>query len=193
MSERALTVVFSTPSSFLAVCSNWCVDIMPHLSTLTLEHEPPCKMGIQHRDIGFFSDQSIGYQYAGQVSSAMPLSSAPIIQWLIGQVNKSLGTHFNGALVNRYRDGTKYIGAHSDDEKGLESGPNKVVGVSFGATRTFRIRDKKSGNIVYNYEWESGTLVIMGGDFQKEFKHEIPQQKLVTGERISVTFRCHTK
>ena len=38
----------------------------------------------------------------------------------------------------------------------------------------------------------NGDILHMGGDFQKEFTHEIPVQKRITGSRISFTFRYHT-
>jgi alkylated DNA repair dioxygenase AlkB len=39
----------------------------------------------------------------------------------------------------------------------------------------------------------SGEMLIMGGDFQKEFTHEIPIEKKIKHPRISFTFRKHTE
>lgn len=123
---------------------------------------------------------------------AFPLSSAPLLQHLLPGVNQSLGTHFNGILVNHYINGEKYIGAHSDDERGLDKGGrNMVAGIAFGAIRKFRIRNKQTKAIVLDYPHTPGTLIVMEGDFQKEFTHEIPIEKKVKEERISVTFRHH--
>ena len=93
-------------------------------------------------------------------------------------------------LVNHYVSGEDYISAHSDDEKGLANG-GFVASVSWGAERTFRIRDKKTKAVVYELPTTPGTLIAMGGSFQREFTHEIPVQKKVQGERWSLTFRRH--
>jgi alkylated DNA repair dioxygenase AlkB len=147
---------------------------------------------MRRRNIGFFSDESAGYKYSGQMSASIPLSQAPIIKTLLDGVNVSLNTKFNGILVNQYTDGTKYIGAHSDDESALDKTSNRVASISFGSTRTFRVRDKATKQVVLDYPQASGTLLIMEGQFQKQFTHEVPIQKTVPGERISVTFRHHT-
>jgi alkylated DNA repair dioxygenase AlkB len=143
--------------------------------------------------LDFFSDESIGYKYSGQMIKSTSLSNAPVLQRLLPSVNQSLGTSFNGILVNRYINGNKYIGAHSDDEKGLDkNGRNMVVGLTYGpCIRNFRIRDKSSRKIVLDYLHEPCTLIVMEGDFQKVFTHEIPVQKKVLGDRISITFRHH--
>ncbi len=145
-----------------------------------------------HRGILFVSDESKGYKYSGQISEAIPLGSAPLVTKCMNTINNVLDTKFNGVLINRYLNGEKYIGAHSDDETGLDPSKSMVVGISYGATRKFRIRDKLTGKIVLDYHQKSGTLLVMEGDFQKEFTHEIPQEKRVKTERISMTFRCHT-
>jgi alkylated DNA repair dioxygenase AlkB len=64
-----------------------------------------------------------------------------------------------------------------------------VVSVSFGASRKFRIRDKATNNIVMDIPTNSNEILIMGGDFQKEFTHEVPVEKKITTARISFTFR----
>jgi alkylated DNA repair dioxygenase AlkB len=69
----------------------------------------------QKRDIGFFSDKSIGYYYSGQLAKAKPLQ--PHSAELMKIINTRFATNYNGILVNKYADGSNYIGDHSDDEK----------------------------------------------------------------------------
>jgi len=57
--------------------------------------------------------------------------------------------------------------------------------------RKFRIRDKSTKKIVLDYDHQPGTLLVMSGEFQKQFTHEIPIQKKIKDERISITFRHH--
>ena len=141
----------------------------------------------QNRDVGFFSDDSIGYKYSRQIMESKPLTEN--LKKLLENVNSRLGSGFNGILVNRYNNGEQYIGKHSDDESGLDD--KGVVGISYGAVRKFRIRDKKEGKIVKDIPLEHMSVVHMKGSFQKEFTHEIPVEKKVKGERISFTFRKH--
>lgn len=140
----------------------------------------------QHRNVGFFSDESIGYKYSNQLSKSKPLT--PALNKLIQIVNKEFKGNFNGILVNEYIDGKDTIGEHSDDEKGL--GIAGVIGISIGATRKFRIRNKKTKEKT-DILMTDGMILQMGGDFQKEFTHEIPREAKVKESRLSFTFRNH--
>jgi alkylated DNA repair dioxygenase AlkB len=195
-------IIIDTGKSRLWVIPNYTPDIYNQLQNVFTYEEPPIvvfgKQGKQHRDVSFYSDESKGYHYSGQLMPSLPLANAPVLQQLLPAVNKSLGTNFNGILVNRYRDGTKYLSKHSDDEKALDKNTKMVVGLAYGAVRTFRITNKKTGEVVIDIPHYPCMLIVMQGDFQSEFKHEIPiipgkkAQKLAIGERISITFRHHT-
>ena len=140
------------------------------------------------RGVGFFSNESIGYRYSGQLSASQPMTSSLLA--LLEYVNSIFKTEYNGILVNKYFNGEDYISAHSDDETNLdESG---VVAISWGATRKFRIR-KKGEKGFQDFPVVSGSMLQMGGDFQKEFTHEVPVEKKVKALRISFTFRKHTE
>lgn len=156
-----------------------------------------------HRSIGFFSDESEGYKFSGQLMKTG--SFTPELKELITHVNQTFHTKYNGILINIYYTGEDYISAHSDDEKEIDSA---VIAISLGQTRTFRIRPKKtltntiSSTIepnkkmktpVYDIPTGHGQILIMGGDFQKEFTHEIPIEKNKNNIRASLTFRYHTK
>lgn len=200
MSTQTVTpqVLIDTGASRLWVVPNYTADIYDQVKTIFTYEEPPIvvfgKQARQHRDVAFYSDESQGYRYSGQIMTSLPLSQAPILQYLLPQINQSVGTNFNGILVNRYRNGEKYIGPHSDDEKALDKNRKIVLSLCYGpGIRTFRIRDKKSKQIVLDVEHLPCMLLAMEGNFQSEFTHEIPIQKKVIGERISLTFRHHTE
>jgi alkylated DNA repair dioxygenase AlkB len=142
----------------------------------------------QQRDVGFFSDESIGYYYSKQLAKSKPLKTNCLE--LIKKVNEQFCTEYNGILVNRYVDGNNYISDHSDDEKNLDKGG--VVAISYGAVRKFRIREKLTKKIVMDIPTTHNSIIHMGGDFQKEFTHGIPCEKKVKGVRYSLTFRKHT-
>lgn len=96
------------------------------------------KSAIQHRSIGFFSNNSIGYYYSGQLAKSQTLTNNLSI--LLDKINIKFDSKFNGILVNKYINGNDYIGAHSDDETSLDK--CGVVCISYGAVRKFRIKDK---------------------------------------------------
>jgi alkylated DNA repair dioxygenase AlkB len=159
---------------------------------LNLAFEPPIKGGkLQRRNIGFFSNTSIGYKYSGQMIKSQPLIAGSVLATLLADVNARLHTNFNGILINEYKNGTKYIGAHSDDESGLDKTNNIVACISFGATRKFRIHRVEGGNAILDEPTTPGKLIVMEGDFQKHFKHSIPVEKRCNEPRISLTFRHH--
>jgi alkylated DNA repair dioxygenase AlkB len=145
------------------------------------------KVCYQHRSIGFFSNDSIGYHYSNQLAKSQPLTDN--LQNLLNQVNGLYQTDFNGILINKYENGSDYISAHSDDEKDLSD--IGVVSLSYGETRKFRIRDKITKKIVKDIPLIEGEIVRMGGKFQQEFTHEIPVEKKINGIRYSFTFRKH--
>ena len=140
----------------------------------------------QHRNVGFFSDESVGYKYSNQLSKSKPLT--PSLKLLLEIVNNEFKGNFNGILVNEYMDGKDTIGAHSDNENGL--GTAGVIGISIGATRKFRIKNKKTKEKT-DILMTDGMILQMGGDFQKEFTHEIPREAKVKESRVSFTFRYH--
>lgn len=190
-----MQVLLATEKSRFWVIPNYTEDLLEQATQIPCIPEPPIKIFgkvcHQRRDIAFYSNSSIGYKYSGTMMPSLPLTGIKMLEELLVKVNTDLGTDFNGILVNRYRNGQKYISAHSDNEKGLSKKKKMVVGIAYGATRTFRIRNKKTKEIVLDYPHVSGTLYGMEGDFQMEFTHEIPIEAVVHEERISFTFRCH--
>ena len=154
-----------------------------------LQENPKVLMGQQHRNIGFFSDKSIGYYYSGQLSKSIPITEN--LKILLNEINNIYKTKYNGVLVNKYKDGNDFIGAHSDDEKYLDD--NGVMILSYGAIRNFRIRNKFTKDIIKEIPTIPYNILHMGGDFQKIFTHEIPSEKKIKESRVSFTFRHHIK
>ncbi len=157
----------------------------------TLDYHPPIlmfgKVCHQQRSIGFYSDISSGYNYSKQKASSKKMT--PLLIQLLDYVNDVYQSEFNGVLVNKYKSGNEYIGKHSDDERMLDANAG-VVMISTGAIRTFRIRNKITGEKI-DIPMETDKMYQMWGNFQKEFTHEIPVQKKVLGTRYSFTFRKH--
>ena len=143
----------------------------------------------QKRNIGFFSNTSIGYNYSRQTVLSTPLSCG--LSELLEYVNTIFNADFNGILVNEYISGEDYISAHSDDETGLDQ--IGVVAISYGYPRKFRIRNKYNKQIVFEIPTTHCGILHMGGDFQNNYTHEIPVEKRIREKRISFTFRKHIR
>ena len=169
---------------------NRCVDELEDEKLLE-RHHPILIFGKQcfpPRFVGFFSAESVGYNYSNQKVKAKKITQN--LRNLLELVNVKLESNFNGILINKYQDGNDCIGKHSDDERELT--PKGVVSISWGASRKFRIRNKKTGKIKLDYFTQNNEILVMSGDFQKEFTHEIPIEKKVKEMRYSFTFRQHT-
>ncbi len=128
------------------------------------------------------------YQFSGVNHPATALPSC--MRKYLNYINSIYGNKFNQVLVNWYNDGSHYISSHSDDERQLI--PNSpIVTISFGAERKFRIRKNKK--ITKDIMTQDGSFLVMGGTFQKNYKHEIVKiggkKGENTGRRISITLR----
>lgn len=110
----------------------------------------------------------------------------PIIKKYLDYVNSTEHEYnYNGVLVNWYEDGSHYIGKHSDNEKSLvEKAP--IYCFSFGSERRFILENE---NEKYKYQLLNNSLIIMGGECQKYYKHSIPKTKKKIDRRISITLR----
>ena len=105
----------------------------------------------------------------------------------------SFDANYDGCLVNWYENGDHYIGPHSDSESDLV--PNSpIYSFSFGQERTFRVTKKEKESFefeTFDIEMKNNSLLVMGGEMQKHFKHAVPKRSINScpGKRINVTFR----
>ena len=96
-------------------------------------------------------------------------------------------TQFNHVILNRYPDGSYYIGPHADNEPELGQDP-LIAALSLGSSRKFILTSKKKRTYTKKITLTHGSLIVMGGRFQHRWRHEIPKQPSVTDERINLTF-----
>ena len=133
------------------------------------------------------------YKFSNITHDSQPLPGIlkPYLDW----INNRETINYNGILVNWYESGHHYIGAHSDDEKSLIKNTN-IYCFSFGQERDFVVQSKNDKSDKKKFTLNNNTLLVMGGECQKYYKHSIPK---VTGKkadnmgkRISVTIRAFT-
>ena len=107
-----------------------------------------------------------------------------IIKEKIQQKSK---VNFNSVLLNQYRSGNDSISWHTDAEKELGENP-VIASVNFGATRKFQLRHIHTKEKL-EIELTHGSLLIMQGELQHYWQHQVPKTSKVVGERINLTFR----
>lgn len=137
------------------------------------------------RLMAWYGDANANYRYSGVTHQ--PLSWTPLLADLRADVEKVCQQSFNSMLANLYRDGRDSMGCHADDEK--ELGPNPTIAsLSFGETRLLRFRHPASGNKL-DIELSNGDLLIMAGELQHHWRHELPKTRKPKQARINLTFR----
>lgn len=105
----------------------------------------------------------------------------------------------NSCMLNLYKDGKNYIAPHSDDEACFSPNPT-ICGITFGATRPFVFKVKKTVTLSHNdregfsLDLTHGSMVVMGGETQDRYTHTVPKitneiKAMNMGERINLTFR----
>ena len=133
----------------------------------------------------WYGEPGASYRYSGVVRPAE--AWLPPIRRLAERVAEAVAWRFNYVLVNRYRDGRDMLGWHADDETDLGEAP-VLAAVSVGAERVFRIRPRRGGASV-GRTLGHGSLLLMWGDSQRDYKHCLPRTRKPVGERLSFTFR----
>jgi alkylated DNA repair dioxygenase AlkB len=94
---------------------------------------------------------------------------------------------FNSVLLNRYRSGNDSISWHTDAEKELGQNP-VIASVNFGATRKFQLRHIKTKEKL-DIDLTHGSLLVMQGELQHFWQHQVPKTAKLVSERINLTFR----
>jgi alkylated DNA repair dioxygenase AlkB len=103
-------------------------------------------------------------------------------------VEQMVNHQFTSALLNLYRNGNDSNGWHADNEKELGKNP-VIASLSLGSSRLFQFKHRKLKDQKYKLILEHGSLLLMKGEMQHYWVHQIPKTKKEVGERINLTFR----
>ncbi len=134
----------------------------------------------------WYGDKGASYSYSGVMHH--PVSWNQRLLALKSQVEQACGTEFNSALFNLYRDGKDSVAWHSDDEPELGVRPI-IASLSLGASRSFQLKHKKHKHLRHKLTLTSGSLLVMRGDTQQCWIHQVPKEPAITEPRINITFR----
>ena len=140
---------------------------------------------IAPRLVAWYGERGVSYRYSGAERAAILWPA--FIARLAAEVGDALAWRFNYALVNRYRSGNDMLGWHADAEADLGEEP-VIATVSLGAARVLRIRPRRGGPSVGG-ALAHGSLLVMWGRSQRDYKHCVPRTRRLVGERVSYTFR----
>jgi len=125
------------------------------------------------------------YTYSGITHT--PENWTDVLLEIRNEIEPLARISFNTVLLNLYRSGRDSISWHSDAEKELGENPI-IASVSFGATRKFQLRHKETKEKI-EFELSHGSLLIMKGELQHFWQHQVPKTKKEVGQRINLTFR----
>ncbi|WP_017295839.1 alpha-ketoglutarate-dependent dioxygenase AlkB family protein [Geminocystis herdmanii] len=135
----------------------------------------------------WYGDSDKTYVYSG--ITLQPLNWIKPLILIKNKIECFSPVKFNSVLLNLYRNGNDSVAWHSDDEP--ELGKKPIIGsVSLGGSRRFMFKSKDKNNPEsYAIELTNGSFLLMAGDTQKYWLHQIPKTKKAVTPRINLTFR----
>ena len=140
---------------------------------------------LQPRLSAWYGDLS--YRYSG--IRLEPLPWTPLLLELRRRIESLCGCEFNSVLLNYYRDGNDGMGMHSDDERELGPQP-AIASLSLGETRDFVMRHRHRDDLdTLKLPLPAGSLLLMQGDTQRNWRHGIRKLRRSCGPRLNLTFR----
>jgi alkylated DNA repair dioxygenase AlkB len=142
---------------------------------------------LQPRLTAFHGDDGVGYRYSGKTLAAQPWTVE--LEGLRQLLFDQLAVKFNCVLCNLYRDGKDSMGWHADNEPELGAAP-VIASISLGAERRFQLKSRSDSTLRRELLLEHGSLLVMAGDLQQHWLHQLPKTARVDQPRINLTFRA---
>lgn len=232
--DKKITTIINREGAGVIIVRNWLKESKATNLLNQLKDGPkwlcektPFGTDAKSRRIFAIGDNGLVHRYSKQV---LPLtgwnkekdekSYGEILQEILIKINKIIDSpnkQLNACLLNEYKDGSNYLGFHSDREAlGYN---NYVAALSLGGSRdiVFKRKDsydlliyniikiyckkKKPCDIILGYiedtskykiQLNNGDLMFMFGTCQEIWQHSIPK-RAHADYRISVTYRCITE
>lgn len=182
--------LFYYPSFFTREKCDIYFDALMH--SIPWKHDEVMMFGkkiITKRKVAWYGDEGCSYTYSKILR--MPISWNETLLEIKNQVEEKANASFNSCLLNLYHDGNESMAYHADDEPMLEQN-GAIASVSFGAERRFLFRHNRyqENKIpVVETVLSNGSLLLMQGEIQSNWKHALPASKKITTPRINLTFR----
>ena len=105
------------------------------------------------------------------------------------RIEQEVDVKFSRCLLNYYRDGKDSVDWHQD-YKGEQRKNSVIASVTFGATRPFQLKNVSRKDLKrVDIPLANGSLLLMQGATQENWKHKIPKTAKQIQPRINLTFR----
>ncbi len=140
----------------------------------------------QPRLTALYGDTSTPYSYSNITMYPKPYTDA--LKQLKFKIEDHTKVIFNTVLLNYYRDGNDSNGWHADNEKELGDNPI-IASISLGEERPFHFKHRSLKNERHKLILKHGSLLVMAGEMQHFWLHQIAKTKRSIGGRINLTFR----
>lgn len=138
------------------------------------------------RKTAWYGDNGKSYSYSG--IHLIPAPWTPTLLQVKARVEDAVDVRFNSVLLNLYRHGTDSMSWHADDEPELGQNP-VIASVSFGGTRRLVFRHRHNKSLKTDVELTHGSFLLMAGDTQHFWQHQVPKTARTVAPRINLTFR----
>jgi alkylated DNA repair dioxygenase AlkB len=133
----------------------------------------------------WYGDSGKNYSYSG--THLEPLQWTGLLSEIKQKAEALSGVAFNSVLGNLYRTGSDGISWHSDNEPELGLNPT-IASVTFGAARRFDMRHRETKEIIH-IDLTPGSILVMSGESQSKWQHQIAKTKKLVAPRVNLTFR----
>lgn len=144
------------------------------------------KVYAQPRLTALYANNDKPYSYSN--ITMQPHTFTKELQLIKEKIETISQCSFTTCLLNLYRDGKDSNGWHADNEKELGKNP-VIASISLGAPRYFHLKHNTIPDQKHKLLLEHGSLLLMQGETQHFWKHQIPKTAKPIGERINLTFR----
>jgi alkylated DNA repair dioxygenase AlkB len=145
------------------------------------------KTHLQPRLVAWHGDAGTSYTYSGIAHEPRPWTDT--LTRLRHLVEAAADSRFNSVLLNYYRNEHDSMGLHADDEPELGSEP-VIASLSLGEQRNLYFRHRSRRELkTFNLALPSGSLLIMKGETQRNWKHGLRKLSRPCGPRVNLTFR----
>ena len=136
------------------------------------------------------------YKFGGKSYKSKDMNAFPAINNLRQKINSDFKIELDACLVIRYKDGSKGLSLHQDNEEILDP-DYPILSLSIGQTRDIEFWDsgtESQGKLIKKCELVEGTLVAMLPGCQKRLWHKVPRAKSSPGKgasslRYALSFR----
>lgn len=134
-----------------------------------------------------YGDTDLEFAYIGKKTKLLPWTKQ--LLKIKERIEQEVDVKFTRCLLNYYRDGKDSVDWHQDYDAGHRK--NTVIGsVTLGATRPFYLKHVTRKDLKrIEIPLVHGSLLLMQGATQENWKHKIPKTTKPVLPRINLTFR----